>query len=386
MPKEYLVYINSNGNLTPIAILYGEFRMSNENFESSSDNKSLEIREINSLVNSTNSKDNSNKQKIQKDIREVMEDPNQTEIVGSPNTILPFNGGSAETYYLLPKSILQARGSLQVTQSGTTQTKNGLHVIYIDGNARLFILYKTVNIFVINANLFIDIDCKDIPELGQIRNNYKQILKTSPSIESIVSARSLHMRKKNSLRRRTIQFVLYQSSQEDKKQLDVNTLSPMGYIVGDVCKQQMIRNQSLPTLTNPKRSIRFVLVNTLDPKIRKDINFLESNPSKSCKILGSGDSNIIIYGCSGSGFLFTGYWSVIALTNKVQVVRNNSQEQTLNMVESDYTVVKFVRGSVEFLIDSQCSYLIVDPSADFSVDKYQSFDNQKVPVDNNKIQ
>lgn len=364
--KEYLVYLTTQANKIPVGILHGDFLKSSEAMRSVADGQELEMSE----VAAQGSGHNEAVKQSRKDAHEVMQDPNQSELIISEKTTVPFSSEIGFTYFLAASSRLRLRGSLRKTDSGGTETKNGLHTVYLDGSVRIFAMLGTVHVFVLNGTVTADFDCT----LANVAKPAPaSLLGSTPSSESIISSRTLKKRTANSFKRRTSQLAIYKLGGKS----DGKKMTFIGYCLGRVCKQDIDRDpRRFPLLpaSSPDQSTLFILANPLDSKIKDDIRSLEK-ARKSCAILGSEQSRIVLFGTSGSGVMLESYWCVTVLTNQVQMIKGPNNKETLEM-DSGQIIVKMGCGNIICLLDSECSLVISEPGTELAVDKHRPFDEK----------
>ncbi len=376
---QHVIYIvgQLSKTKTAVGILRGQYRRSSEAL-SGSDGQFIEITEVG------NDRSEATKQTL-KDAHQVLQDPNQTEVVISEKTTVPMCAEIGFTYFVGATSRLRLRGSLSKTHHGHTETRNGRHSVHIDGSVRLFVLIGVVHVFVLTGTVTIDIDCtlanvsKEMmmPKTGELAADCR----SSASSESVVSARSLHKRMAENYKRRTTQMAVYLLGGGQTAHADMSQLYFVGYCLGKVCRHEIIRDSYRfpllpaasppPTAQSPFQSTIFVVANPLDKKIQTDIRSLDGKNTKIV-ILGSEQARIVLFSIIGSGIMLEGYWSVIGPTRKVLLIKGPKNEEAVDLDAGGQITVKLLRGNAHCVLDLECTFLVMDSDALFSVDRHFS--------------
>lgn len=374
--SQHVIYIvgQVSKTKTAVGILRGQYRRSSEAL-SGNDGQYIEMVEI-----GKDSKSEATKQAL-KDARQVFQDPNQSEVVISAKTTIPLCAEIGFTYFVGATSRMRLRGSLYKTHHGYTETRNGMHKVHIDGSVRVFVLIGTVHLFVLTGAVTIDIDCTLTNVLKE--SGGREGL-ASASNESVISAQSLYKRSVESYKRRTTQMSIYLMG--GGKSVDQSSLSQLyfvGYCLGKVVRHDIIRDSfRFPLLSAPSatpstdiQSTLFVVANPLDNKIQTDIRSLDSK-DKKCIILGSEMARIVLFSVAGSGIMLEGYWSVSAATKKVLLMKGdakNSEKETIDVNAGGQITVKLQKGNAHALLDGECTFLVMEKDALFTIDKHQVF-------------
>lgn len=337
--RKYIVYSVKGNQREPIAILIGAYRVSTESFPVTSAAK-LEVREINrklkSVTNKQVAKNVQYNNDMRRELRAVLNEPNQTKVITGRNTILPFVGESGHSFYLKQRSSIRVKGKFRKISDEYIESKCGLHTVFVEGNARLFIVPPLVSLLVLKGSAIFDYPCGE--EYSEAEEFNKMELLSTESNVCAVDRQYTQIEK----------WFLSESLLVEYLK-DSDEMIGLGHIVGFVYRQGVDRKPDHPP-SNSQIESKFLVANLHDPQL-SDLATQVTSSRQTLLLVGSEKSMIVLYGNSGSGIQLAGYWSVQILTGQLKVIKEKEKIKPISITDTDRLVVRLAEGLVHLFAD-----------------------------------